>query len=104
MASPVRKYPSALSWRDGYFAFSAATVAGHDDMRHIAAERGHVRRRPSCRGQAILEGAGERRLGRPAVVDADDDGLELERQGARLALVREEVARHPAAAMEVDDR
>src|SRR5688500_20284312 len=28
---------------------------------------------------------------------SDDDGLELERQGARLALVREQIARDPAA-------
>ena len=64
---------------------------------------GRVLGEPEDRVGAVLDGGGEGVLGREPVVDADDDGADLFRDGVGPASIVVGVAEGEAAAMEVDE-
>ena len=78
-------------------------VARDGDTRGIRAELGRVRAKPAIRGEAIVDGGRELVLGRQSIIDRNDDRAGTQREPRAQAVVRLEIALHPAAAVEVRD-
>ena len=93
----------AAALRYGRGKIAAGAVAGHGQSRGIAAEVGDALGGPPRRRERVLIGTGKRRLGRLAIVDADDDRIEFHGKRSRQPLMREEIARHPSTAVEEYD-
>jgi hypothetical protein len=83
---------------------AACAVARHRDAVGAAAQLVDVVERPLGRGHAVVVRGRERVLGGEPVAHVHHDGAQRGGQPARVAVVRVEIADHPAAAVEEDDR
>ena len=90
--------------RDDGGQVAPGAVAGNRQPARIDAVPLGVVGDPARGGDRILDGGGELVLGRQTVVDGHDDGGDGIGDRAADLVVALQVADHPAAAMEVDER
>ena len=93
--------PRHLANDDGQIG--ACRIPGDADAGGVETERGCVLRNSFDRLQAIVDGGGEPMFGRQTIIDRDNAALAAPGQSPTDRVMRFEIARHPAAAMKVNE-